>query len=325
MPRFRITNDRFLEIQINSEEPIIFTRPSPEHVVETLFTSVGFSRIELSNTARYHKIFIERSGSLEEAARYLATPTYRELFEVLSDNGNKSRPGWILDYPSKRRTLHHLYLRNLLRESTPSETKKYFDTISDELPEEAIQLLEKNLLERGFLLTCTTCSFKSWYPAEHVGQTFECSRCFQSQVYRTNPLWLYKLPEVIFQGFEDNMQIPLLALSYLKGISRHYFEWIPDSDVYWIENSEEKHGNVDILAITDGKLYVGEAKSNDEIKHDQFLFYEDVCRRVTVDGVVFATSKPQWNRGTLQRIEQLKTWFEGEILVLTEKDLYPHT
>jgi hypothetical protein len=29
-------------------------------------------------------------------------------------------------------------------------------------------------------------------------------------------------------------------------------------------------------------------------------------------------------RGALQRIEQLKTWFEGEVIVLTERDLYPN-
>jgi hypothetical protein len=44
-----------------------------------------------------------------------------------------------------------------------------------------------------------------------------------------------------------------------------------------------------------------------------------------VDGIVFATSKPQWGRGVDQRIEQLKSWFVGEVLVLTETELYPNT
>ncbi len=42
-----------------------------------------------------------------------------------------------------------------------------------------------------------------------------------------------------------------------------------------------------------------------------------------IDGIVFATSKPRWGRAVVQRIERLKTWFKGEVLVLTEAELYP--
>ncbi len=322
MPKFRITKERYLTSQVSSDDPVVFERPSPEQVVGTLFTTSGFSRIELSSTARYHKNFVDRAGGLEDVAYYLATSPYRELFEVLSDNSNKHKSGWILSNPSSRRALHHLHLRQILGKSTPTETKGYFDTVSDELPQEVANLLEKGILERGFLLKCTSCSFSSWYPAEHVGQQFECSRCFQSQVYQSNPLWLYKLREVIFQGFEDNMQVPLLALHQLRSTSRHHFEWVPDSDAYWTEEGKELHRNIDVLCLCDGKLYIGEAKSNDEIEVNQFSFYEEVCRRVPIDGIVFATSKSRWGRGTLERIERLKTWFKGEVIVLTGDELY---
>ena len=105
-------------------------------------------------------------------------------------------------------------------------------------------------------------------------------------------------------------------------MSHHSFEWVPDSNIYWIENGKELHRNVDILCICDGKLYVGEAKSNDEVKADQFSFYEEVCRRVAIDGIVFATSELKWSQGTEHRIKQLKTWFDGQVLVLTKTDLY---
>jgi hypothetical protein len=322
MPRFRFTRERYLKVQISTETPIEFNRPSSEQIIETLFITTGFSHIEPSSAAKYHISFINRANNLEKVADYLAHSPYRELLEVLSNNSNKNLPGWILSNPSKRRVLHHLHLREVLGKPTPSETKKYFNTVSDELPDEAGSLLEKGLLERGFELRCSSCSYKSWYPAQHVSQTFECARCFQTQVYDSNPLWLYKLPEVIFQGFEDNMHVPLLTLSYLKRMSKHYFEWVPDSNVYWFENNTEVHNNVDILCLGDGKFYVGEAKSNNEIDSAQFSFYEDICRRVTIDGIVFATSKPYWGRGTSQRIERLKTQFDGEVIVLTEKDLY---
>jgi hypothetical protein len=108
----------------------------------------------------------------------------------------------------------------------------------------------------------------------------------------------------------------------MKKQSRHFFEWVPDSNLY-VRADDKKHlGNVDILCLCDGKFYIGEAKSNDDIDVKQFSFYERICRSVAIDGVIFATTESHWNRGTLQRIEQLKSWFAGGVLILTEKELY---
>lgn len=96
---------------------------------------------------------------------------------------------------------------------------------------------------------------------------------------------------------------------------------MPDSSVY-TQSDNKAYRNIDILCISDGKLYIGEAKSNDEIDANQFSFYEQVCRSVAIDGIVFATSRTHWNRGTQQRIDSLKTWFRGEVLIVTEKELY---
>ena len=323
LQKFRISRNYYLKVQTDNETPIEFTRPTAEQIIETLLTTSYFHRLERSSTARYHTLFVNRAGGLDEAAKYLSVSPYRELFTLLADNNDKRKTGWILTDPSKRRAFHHLHLRDVLRKQIPLETSQFFNTVSDELPIEAFHLLEKNLLERGFRLKCNTCSFHSWYPAEEVGQTFKCARCFHIQVYDSHPLWLYKLPEVIFQGFEDNMQVPLLALFHLKSKSKHCFEWIPDSDIFWNENDKELHGNIDILCLSDGRFYIGEAKSNDEIKADQFSFYEDICMRVPIDGIVFATTRQHWNRATQQRIDALKARFKGEVIVLTEQDLYP--
>jgi hypothetical protein len=91
---------------------------------------------------------------------------------VLALNGEKRKPGWVLEHPDKRRVLHHYDLLEVLNSTIPVETKEYFDTVSDELPDAAVEILQKQLLERGFLLKCSSCSFRAWYPAEHIGQTF---------------------------------------------------------------------------------------------------------------------------------------------------------
>jgi hypothetical protein len=323
IPRFRMAKDRFLKMQIGQEKPIMFNKPSFERVVDRLFYDGGFHQIEQSNTAKYHANFIRRAGDLEKAANYLANSPFRDLLTLLADNRSKNQRGWIIAEPSKRRVLNHLHLYQSLGRRMPTETVEYFNTVSDKLPEEVVDLLKKELLERGVLLKCLSCGYLSWYPVQSVGQGFQCSRCFETQVYESNPLWLYKLPEVIFQGFEDNMQVPLLTLHYLKQTSKHSFEWLPDSNVFWSEKGKQVSGNIDVICLRDGKFYVGEAKSNDNIDREQFSFYERICKSVDIDGVVFATSQIAWSKGTQDRIKILKTWFKGDIVILAKKELYP--
>ena len=296
MPRFRVAKNRFLKIQTINRSEIVFKRPSSEQIFRTIFLSRGFSEIALSDKARYQTDFMKKcSDDLDIVSNYLATSPYKEFFELLSnDKKNKTKLGWVLDRPDERRVLNHLHLRETFKETTPETTKEYFDTVSDELPDGVIKLFKKGLIERGIKLKCDSCSFNSWYPAEDLGQAFRCNRCYKSQVCTSNPLWLYKLPEVTYQGLESNMEVPLLALNYLKHMSKRYFEWIPDLDV-WYENERAK-GNIDIACIVDGKLFLGEAKSEKGIGSTQFEFYKDLCEQILPDGIVFATSKPQWNR-----------------------------
>jgi hypothetical protein len=127
---------------------------------------------------------------------------------------------------------------------------------------------------------------------------------------------------VVFQGFQDNMQVPLLAIGRLKAGSQRSFDWVPEVDVVWDRGGDEQKKNIDILCLSDGKLYVGEAKLNDRIEPEQFHFYEDLCQRVKIDGVVFATAKRKWGRGTRQRIERLGESWSGEVVVLTASELY---
>ncbi len=119
------------------------------------------------------------------------------------------------------------------------------------------------------------------------------------------------------------MQVPLLALNFLRRSSVHHFEWVPDSDIYEGGSREDLHRNVDLLCICDGMLYVGEAKSNDAIDENQFAFYRNICERVEVDGIVFATAQEEWASSTLARIADLRDRFTGNVLTLTSAELYP--
>ncbi len=104
--------------------------------------------------------------------------------------------------------------------------------------------------------------------------------------------------------------------------SRQNFEYGLDSEVI-IDNNGER--NIDFSCLLDGRVLIGEAKSNDEIEDRQFKFYETLVKQAGIDGVVFATSETNWKPSTQSRIANLKSNFKGEVLVLTKSQLFTST
>jgi hypothetical protein len=319
IPRFRVTLSRYVRVQVSKEEPLRFTIPTPAAVFGTLFQRAGLPEMEESNSAQYERVFIERASSIQEAGKLLRDQKTKKLFDILSDNGNPNLPGLVFSHPSKRRAIGHFELVKAFGETLPVDTKTYSKSPDFPLPLAAADLLKRNLLERGLLLSCGVCSYKCWYPVDAVGQGFTCGRCYQSQPVSSNPVWLYKLPEVIFQVFGNNVHVPLLWLDHMRRSSRHNFRYLFDSDLSLTGSGRR---NIDIACLSDGWAYIGEAKAVDYIEDDQLAFYEKHASQVRLDGLIFATSKQRWCPGTLQAINSIKSRFSGLVIVLTGEQLY---
>jgi hypothetical protein len=313
--RFRITNSRYARLQIDNDSPVDFRVPSLKDILAALLQEAGVTHFREAHHSQYQRVLLGRSGSLESACILLKSSGYRELFKVLSNGTNQQLPGRPLD---GRRVLPQTDLCKILYVALPSKTEDYLQTASS-LPEAASHLIRLQLLERGFQLNCLHCSSTKWYRAEDVGQLFRCQRCYKEQLIESNPPWLYKLPEVIFQAFDLDSEVPLLALGHLKKNAQYNFEYELDSEV-WIDDSTKK--NIDFSCLRDGRVYIGEAKSNDVIDKEQFEFYENLAAQAFLDGIVFATSTTNWNSATQARIETLKSTFIGQVLVLTQSELY---
>lgn len=321
LPRARADRDGNAMLQVSEGGVVRLGVPSGEEVFKTIVHSAGLSGVEISSAGRYHSDFVNRCGDLSRAVALLSRAPYRQLLELLSDNSDTVKSGWVLDHPSKRRALHHLDLRAALGLATPDRCEEYFRSVSDHLSSEVLELLEKGIIERGFLLRCKRCSFASWYPIRLVTDRYECARCMESQVYGSNPLWLYKLSEVVFQAMVSGMATSILACGWMKGRSKRAFSWYPDSDVY-LSDDRNRYRNTDILCISDGRIFIGEAKTGQDIERDQFDFYGDLCTKLLLDGVIFATSAKRWSRATIGRINQLRASTSADVIVLTGEDLY---
>lgn len=316
--RVRITSTRDVRVTISDHSPVTIAIPSALDVFRTLFASTGFKKISDGSCAQYQRSFIKRAGDLESASELLAASSYRSLFQLLTNPSlNKTLAGWVLKDP-KRRALRQHELFEVFCDSVSYNLKNGEKDI-ETLPRQIEHLLTLDLLDRGFQLLCSLCSAKTWYAAEEVGESFKCHRCYEPQKLIANPVWLYKLPEVVFQLMSANADVALLALSALQKKSIEHFDYILDIDIF--QASDTKGQNIDFSCISDGRAYIGESKSVDYIEEKQFNFYRHLARHVPIDGVVFATTSDQWNSSTLILIEELKKEFYGDVRSLTKADL----
>lgn len=317
--RFRITNNRNVRLQLGDRSPVRFVVPTVMQVFEALFREGGFMKFQESNHSQYQKAFIKRAGDLAGACHLLHDPPYREFLRLLSNcKADAELPGWLMKNPI-RRSMHQQAIYEALKNPIPEKDDDSFIT-TEVLPDEAQRLIALELMERGFQLSCSLCSATLWYRAEDVGQRFTCHRCYEEQLLSINPFWLYKLPEVVFQFFEHDADVPLLALFYLQQRSKQHFKFILDSE-FFQSIDDTKGQNIDFACLSDGRAYIGEAKSIDCIDAKQFKLYQHLAAKVSIDGIVFATAADEWNPSTRKRIEELRTKFHGEVLSLTKAEL----
>lgn len=320
MPKFRINDERSITYQVQSSEHIEFKVPSASGIANAIVKNAGYNKIKQSATSQYQLEFLSKIGGLKNLPDYFGDKHLRKLFEILGDNENKHYPGWILN-SIDRRGIHHLHLNQIFENKFDNSIKRYVDYEFEKLPERFGSLLQNGILERGFLLQCNNCSLKDWYRSDEITQSFKCNRCYTKQNIINNPIWVYKFTEVIYQGFSENMEVPLMSLYYLKRKSEKNFLWAPDLDLYWSENGEVKKRNVDFFVIRDGKSYIGEAKSSNDINKDQFRFYENLLNDLEIDGLIFSTSQNEWNDSTKTLIQGLKGSTNKEVISLTNNEL----
>lgn len=332
LPKLRVdrTNRIRCQIESSSDEPIVFPRPRFLDIVNQMLIAAGCSGLIEGAASKYQRAFCDRAGGLASAAEYLRDDKYGALFKALAAKPKTKHPyTWSARCPEWRHVVHHYHLLQMLKWPEPdrdisSETVGfYYKKIVDQLPPIVINLLKKHLLERGYQLKCENCAYNGWYPAELAGQDFRCQQCGEQQLITSNPLWLYKLPEVIYQGMDQDMDVPLLALDALRERTRYAFEHHLDAGIRWSKESQKLEGNIDFLCSLDGHIYIGEAKKNDEIEEQQVDFYKDLAKRAKFDGLVFATASRQWKAGTKQQLERLAaSWPGGDVILLSHNDLY---
>lgn len=125
------------------------------------------------------------------------------------------------------------------------------------------RLLQHGALRRGLVLGCASCSSKHFVAIDDVGQVNRCPRCSDRSPltrdrWRTpddEPTWFYELHGALRDLMKQNGDVPLLGAAYFAANAQTYDDLV-ETRIDLQSTSTE----VDLIAVVDGKLTVGEAK-----------------------------------------------------------------
>lgn len=126
------------------------------------------------------------------------------------------------------------------------------------------RLLHMRVLQRGLVVPCSECERRAFYRIDLLSESNPCPRCgapaLVSAAWRSErgePEWFYDLHGAVRELLEQNGDVPFLVGKALAVGSRA-FEDISELE---FRRLDEKPDEIDVAALVDGRLVIGEAKS----------------------------------------------------------------
>ena len=137
------------------------------------------------------------------------------------------------------------------------------------------ELCDYRALLPGFKLKCLHCASTFWYQLKGAAEVVECNGCLQNFAFPIEQPFAYKLNNLVKNNlFESrtkrhgNLTV-IRALASLHTRARHSFEHSPQVNLYDRTQGGKPIAELDIAALVDGRLVIGEAK------HRSTGFFDD--------------------------------------------------
>jgi hypothetical protein len=139
-----------------------------------------------------------------------------------------------------------------------------------------------------------------------------CARCgVGSQLVQerwrhphAEPTWFYDLHPAVRQLFEHHGDVPLLLSHHLRTKSRQFFD---TAEFEITDPTSSLAAETDLLALSDGRVAVAEAKSIDTLGNgaarrravDKKLLLAETLH---ADEIILATTRPAWKKPTINAL-----------------------
>lgn len=136
-------------------------------------------------------------------------------------------------------------------------------------------LIKSGALLLGMKVRCGQCGANKWYSLGELNDKIQCKGCNREVMPNIDSSIYYKLSEIIINNLKsdqikntkqfDGNYVVMKTLLNLKNdfqLSGNSFVWSAPMDYSINKEHNAKPSDFDILAIQNGKLIIGEAKSN---------------------------------------------------------------
>lgn len=130
-------------------------------------------------------------------------------------------------------------------------------------------LCELSVFLQGFKIKCPRCSSIFWYHIKEVGSKVNCKGCLEDFNMPIESAFSYKLNDLIKNNiFQSKTQrdgnLTVIRTLIRLGLrhSHKSFEYSSQLNLYDDHLSKKPGNEIDVIALVDGKLIIGEAKHN---------------------------------------------------------------
>ena len=215
--------------------------------------------VQLSQAGRRAMIITRLWGSREAVARdLLALDEFLREFKPSGSRDTDAYPEG--DGVRLTPTEGYLTLQAAVRTLSDMQPAQVRDRVN--------HLLRIGVLHRGLIVPCSECERRAFYRIELLRETNTCSRCgacaYTTAAWRSaqdEPQWYYDLHGAVRELLDQNGDVPFLAGLALAATARS-FEDIAELDFCRPAREPGKvdREEIDIAALADGRLIIGEAK-----------------------------------------------------------------
>jgi len=196
--------------------------------------------------------------------------------------------------------------KTLTNEYLDALTKKYIKDDFESYIDDGLQfMIKRKGVFIGMKVNCHHCGANKWYSLAELNDSIECKGCYSIIIPGLKSFVYFKLSETIISNLlsdqtknsktYDGNYVVIRTLNALKKDFKNCyssFMWVPPVGIIYHEQSKKYETDIDIIAIQEGRLILGEAKNNaKEFNRKEIDFLIWVGNNLFPDEIVLAYSK----------------------------------
>ncbi len=195
------------------------------------------------------------------------------------------------------------------------------ERVVQELRRALQEYVEAGVFLQGIRYRCPRCGLGFWQSISEASRSIECAGCRAPIPLKVESEWTYRLNTLVRNTVAYHGAIPVIwTLATLRRRARTMFLYWPGLSAFRTWDAPIADAELDLVAIRDGKLVIGEVKTvPNEFHEDDLRRLGDLAVRLSADVVVVAAFRTtdQRMRSIGQRLEEYFPGREFSVEALT--------